>query len=147
MGTLTAVGAPGQEILFTKNTATDWSYLYFTGSGGGTFANTAPSRIPATESMPTPRAAISVSNVTLQNNSYGINAIATATMSVSDCQFQDNTYGIYISGGSIDLGSITFTGNTTYGYLRHRRGPQPAGRQQCLHRQRHRLSTWPTWPA
>ena len=36
-GTLTAIGTPGQEILFTQNTASVWSYLYFTGSGSGTF--------------------------------------------------------------------------------------------------------------
>ena len=78
-GTLTAIGAPGQEILFTKNTASVWSYLYFTGSGSGTFAyctiEESSNGIYANSS-----GSFSVSNVTFQNNSYGIYAINTATI-------------------------------------------------------------------
>ncbi|RKX31148.1 MAG: hypothetical protein DRP71_13880, partial [Verrucomicrobia bacterium] len=36
-GTLTAIGAPGQEILFTRHTSTNWNYVRFLSSGSGTF--------------------------------------------------------------------------------------------------------------
>jgi hypothetical protein len=91
-GNLMAIGAPGQEILFTKNTTSDWSYLYFTNTGSGT-----------------------LEYCTIEESSYAIYANSSGTISTSNVTMQNCTYGIYITGGSIDLGSTSFTRNATYG--------------------------------
>jgi len=114
-GILTAVGAPGQEILFTKNTASDWNYLYFTGTGSGTFEYCTIEEC-SYGFYGNSSGAISASNVTIQNCNYGIYDVNANTWSISDCQFLDNNYGIYVTSGSIDLGSTSLTGNATYGF-------------------------------
>ena len=115
-GVLTAIGAPGQEILFTRNTASNWNYLRFLSGGSGTleyctleYTNNGIHAAGA--------GVISASNVLLQNNIYAIYSVATSTLSVSNSQLQNNSYGAYATGGTIDLASTTFSGNTTYGFF------------------------------
>jgi len=97
-GVLTAVGAPGQEILFTNNGGNNWSYPRFLTAGSGTFDY------------------CTIENSTLQNSTYAIYSTATAAISVSDCLLQNNTRGYYGTGGTVDLASTTFTGNSAHGF-------------------------------
>jgi hypothetical protein len=114
-GDLTAIGLPGQEIIFTKHTDSAWNYLYFNTVGSGTLEHCLIEEcsygIYAASS-----GAVSANNITFQNSTYGIYAAGSNTFSVYNCQFSGHTYGIYISGGSIDLGSTTFSNCTTSGY-------------------------------
>jgi hypothetical protein len=36
---------------------------------------------------------------------------------VQNCFFQDNGHGLHVTGGTVDLASTTFSGNTRYGFL------------------------------
>jgi len=114
-GSLTAVGLAGQEILFTKNDASNWNYLRFLAEGQGAFdyctIENAYDGIRAFGS-----GTITVSNTIMRNNSYAINSVGTSALSVVNTQLQDNSVGAYASGGTIDLASTVFSGNTTYGY-------------------------------
>ena len=104
-----------EGILFTRNSASPWNYLYFISTGAGTFDHCtiehASYGIYSTTS-----GALGVSNSTVQNSTYGIYTTGTSAVVVSDCQIQDNSHGIYIADGTIDLTSTSFTGNTTHGF-------------------------------
>jgi hypothetical protein len=113
-GNLIAIGTAGQPILFTRNTGSNWSYIYFNTNGSGTLDHCVIEYcsygIYAASS-----AAINLTNATVRNATYGIYSVGTNAMVVSDCQFQDNTRGISIQSGTLDLSSATFTANTAYG--------------------------------
>ena len=113
-GTLTAIGAPGQEILFTKPLTADWSYLYFVGSGGGTFEYCTLEEgsygIYANSS-----GTISASNATMQNCNYGIFSVSSSALFLSDCLLENNNSGIRASGGTISLVRNRIINNNDYG--------------------------------
>lgn len=124
-GNLTAVGLPGQEILFTRNTASNWGYIWFLHDAAGTFEYCT---IEHSDHgiFGDGSGTITVSNVTFRDNVNGINS-PSSTLSVSDCLFQDNTTGLYAWGGTVELASTTFTGNTTYGFYGIGVGPSLPG--------------------
>ena len=74
-GDLTAVGAPGQEILFTRNTTSNWNYIRFLSSGSGT-----------------------LEYCTVEYSNNGIHAAGIGVISASNVILQNNTYGIYSVG-------------------------------------------------
>ncbi|MFC1682780.1 right-handed parallel beta-helix repeat-containing protein [Candidatus Zixiibacteriota bacterium] len=122
LGTLTAVGTPGNGIVFTRSGATDWSSLNFIDSGSsgrldyctverggyviqtqGGFADT-----------------LSLSHCTVENNSFGVYAIsATGFVSVSACTLQNNDRGIQAIGGALSLKNNTVVDNADYGIYLH----------------------------
>ena len=114
-GMLSAIGAPGREILFTQNADSNWSGLNFMDVGMGSFAyctlEFADRGIHAAGS-----GIIAAFNVDFRNNTYGIHSDATSAVTVSTCQLTDNSHGIFVTGGTVELGSTTFTGNTDFGF-------------------------------
>jgi hypothetical protein len=114
-GNLSAVGTPGQGILFTKNSASNWGYVYFQANGSGNLDHCtieySNNGINANST-----GSVSVANTTLRNNTYGLYSSSANILTFSDCQVENNGNGMYVSGGSVDLASVTFSGNTNYGF-------------------------------
>ncbi|MDX2474219.1 MAG: NosD domain-containing protein, partial [Candidatus Krumholzibacteria bacterium] len=114
-GDLYAVGTAGQPILFTRNSGSNWGYLYFLTTGGGTLDHCVIEYC-SYGIYANSNSAVSLTNATVRNTTYGIYSIASNALVVSDCQFEDNSRGILVQGGTIDLSSTSFTANTAYGF-------------------------------
>ncbi len=103
-GTLTAVGTAGQGILLTRRDATDqWTGLSFSGASAvGTLAYCTIERATKYTSSAaiaaSSVASLAVTNCTLSNNVYGVNA-STSSLQFLNTRIIDNTqYGIYLNG-------------------------------------------------
>ncbi len=93
-GTLKAVGTPGTGIVFTRSDASNGYGLQILSGGRGTF-----------------------DHCTIEYFNYGIRTYSGAdTVSVSNCTIQNNSYGMYALGGTVELSSDTLANNTTYGF-------------------------------
>ncbi|MDX2472111.1 MAG: NosD domain-containing protein, partial [Candidatus Krumholzibacteria bacterium] len=114
-GQLDAIGAAGQEIVFTRNGASNWGYLQFQVGGSGNFDHCLVEYCTYAV-FGNSNGAISVTNSTLQNCTYGVYSIADNALSVTDCVVQNNTHGVWAQGGTVDLGSTAFVANATSGF-------------------------------
>lgn len=113
-GTLTALGSPGQEILFTKNEESNWNFVRFLANGSGAFDYCIIEH--SSNGIYTYGSGnIEMSNLTLQDNTYAITSLGTGNLWVNGCLIQNNGHGLYATGGTLDLGATTFSGNTAFG--------------------------------
>jgi len=113
-GELSAVGTPGQKILFTRNAGGAWNSINALGDGSATLEHCemdgATFAIYANGT-----GAIDLVSSTLRDCTYGIYASNQADLTLTDCQVRDNTNGIDINGGSLALETTVFSGNSTVG--------------------------------
>jgi len=113
-GTFTAVGAPGQEILITRHGATAWSSLSFSNAGSATLEHCVIDG--ATYGLyANSTGSFALADDVFSQCTYGIYATNTAAFVVDGCEFNDNTYGAHMAGGSLEIGSTSFTGNSNIG--------------------------------
>ncbi len=91
-GTLQAIGAPGSEIQFVRQGASNWHSVQFTTGGSGT-----------------------LSRCHLEYCSYGVYQTGTGTVNISNCTIDHAGYGIYAASGALQIGSTTVTACSTYG--------------------------------
>jgi hypothetical protein len=113
-GNLLAVGALGQEIVFTKNTVSDWSYLIFQVDGSGTFEHCVMEY--ATYGIYVASSgAIDVANTAVQNCNRGVFSTGSNSVALTDCLLEANDYGAYASSGNISFLRTSVINNLTYG--------------------------------
>ena len=93
-GTLIAEGAPGQAILFSRESSGRWQGLIFEDAGSGSLSHCIieqASTCVATETN------------------------ATGTVTITDTQLRDSSTGLRMEGGSVSLGSTTISASGSYG--------------------------------
>ncbi|MCP4290664.1 MAG: T9SS type A sorting domain-containing protein [bacterium] len=99
-GILTAIGSPGGGIVFTQNTASNWSGLSFLAGGSGI-----------------------IENCLIENATYGLTVNTSNTVSVENTTITDGNYGLHASAGTLELSNVMVTGCSTYGFYGN--GMQP----------------------
>ncbi len=117
-GHLTAAGMPGDEIVFTRSGAMDWSSLIFIDSGsGGTLEYCIVEHGGyAIQTQGGFNDTLSLSHCTMENNYFGVYMTAPGGfVSINSCTLQTNTRGLEAHAGTLGLKNNIVVDNTEYG--------------------------------
>lgn len=91
-GTLDATGTGAQPIIFTRNGTTNWSSVTLASAGQAVIAH-----------------------AEIEFATYGVYKTSTGHLDLQHVDVHDCTYGLYLTGGTVDLTTVTATGCGSYG--------------------------------